>query len=120
METLAFALKYKQQRYSTIPLKSGSKVPFLNSWEPYQKTIASEGQLEAWFSNGHATNNIAIVTGKISRIIAFDIDGEEALDRFNRAVESLEDNELKTALGDTMHIRTASGNTNTVVGRRRL
>jgi Bifunctional DNA primase/polymerase, N-terminal len=116
METLAFALKYKQQRYSTIPLKSGSKVPYVNSWEPYQKTFASETQLEVWFSNGHATNNIAIVTGKISRIIAFDIDGEEGFARFNRAVD--EDEELKTALKDTMRIRTASGNTNIVVGFR--
>jgi hypothetical protein len=115
METLSFALKYRQQRYSVIPLKSGSKVPLLISWEPYQKTIASEGQLEAWFSNSHASNNIAIVTGKISRIIAFDIDGEEALARFNKAVE---DEELKTALEHTMRIRTASGNTNIVVGVR--
>ena len=119
METLAFALKYIQQRYSVIPLKSGSKVPFINSWEPYQKTFASEGQLDAWFSNGHAHNNIAIVTGKISSIIAFDTDGEEALARFNRAVESLDDDqELKTALKDTMRIRTASGNTNVVIGFR--
>ena len=115
METLSFALKYKEQGYSVIPLKFKSKVPLLNSWEPYQKTIASEGQLEAWFSNSHAINNIAIVTGKISRIIAFDIDGEEALARFNKAVE---DEELKTALEHTMRIRTASGNTNIVVGFR--
>ncbi|HJT47966.1 MAG TPA: bifunctional DNA primase/polymerase [Nitrososphaeraceae archaeon] len=118
METLAFALKYIQQGYSVIALKAGSKIPFVNSWEAYQKTFASKGQLEDWFSNGHATNNIAIVKGRISRIIAYDIDGEEALARFNRAVESLDDEELKTALEDTMHIRTASGNTNIIVGVR--
>ena len=57
------------------------------------------------------------MTGRISRIIAFDIDGEEALALFNRAVESL-DEELKTALKETMRIRTASGNTNVVIGFR--
>jgi bifunctional DNA primase/polymerase-like protein len=118
MDTLAFALKYIQKGYSVIPLKSGSKAPFINSWEPYQKTLASKGQLEVWFSNGHAENNIAIVTGRISRIIAFDIDGQEALACFNRAVESLDDQELKTALKDTMRIRTPSGNTNFIVGVR--
>ncbi|MFL6378716.1 MAG: bifunctional DNA primase/polymerase, partial [Nitrososphaeraceae archaeon] len=75
-------------------------------------------QIEIWFSNGHAGNNIAIVTGKISRVIAFDNDGEEAFARFNTAVESLDDEELKTAIRDTMRIRTASGNTNLVIGFR--
>src|SRR5512133_56986 len=32
-------------------------------------------------------NNIAIVTGRISGIIAFDTDGQEALANFNRAVD---------------------------------
>jgi Bifunctional DNA primase/polymerase, N-terminal len=113
METPSFALRYKQQRYSVIPLRTG---PFINSWEPYQKTFASEGQREVWFSNGHASNNIAIVTGRISRIIAFDIDGEEALARFNRVVDEYE--ELKAALNETTHIKTASGNTNIIVGFR--
>jgi hypothetical protein len=118
METLAFALEYVQQGFSIFPLKSGSKKPILDSWEPYQKRLAPNEQIEAWFSNGHAHDNIAIVTGKISHIIAFDIDGEEGLTRFNGAVDSLDDQEMKTALKETMRIRTASGNTNVVVGVR--
>jgi Bifunctional DNA primase/polymerase, N-terminal len=118
METLAFALKYIQQGHSVIPLKPGTKIPLLSSWEPYQRKLAPNEQIELWFSNGHAENNIAIVTGTISRIIAFDIDGEEGFARFNRAVESLDDQELKTALKETMRIRTASGNTNIIVGVR--
>jgi Bifunctional DNA primase/polymerase, N-terminal len=118
METLALASEYLQNGFSIFPLQPRSKKPLLTSWEPYKTTYASNEQTEEWFSNGHAENNIAIVTGKISSIIAFDIDGEEALARFNRAVESLDDEELKTVLKDTMHIRTASGNTNVVVGFR--
>ena len=58
-----------------------------------------------WFSNGHAQNNIAIVTGKVSRIIAFDIDGEEVRACFYKAVESLGDEELETALKHTLCFR---------------
>jgi Bifunctional DNA primase/polymerase, N-terminal len=79
LETREFALGYVQQHFSIFPLKPGSKKPILDSWDPYKRRLASNGQIEIWFSNGHAHNNIAIVTGEISRIIAFDTDGEEAL-----------------------------------------
>jgi hypothetical protein len=102
METPAFALKCVRQGISIIPLKPGTKIPLLGSWEPYQRKLAPNEQIEVWFSNGHAANNIAIVTGRISHIVAFDIDGEEALGRFNRAVESLDDEGPKTVLKDTM------------------
>jgi hypothetical protein len=117
METLAFALKYVQQGISVIPLKQGTKIPLLGSWEPYQRKLAPNEQIEVWFSNGHAENNIATVTGRISRILAFDIDGEEASTHINRAVESLDD-DIKTALKYTLCIRTGSGNTNIVIGLR--
>jgi hypothetical protein len=117
METLAFALEYVQLGHSVIPLKPGTKIPLLGSWEPYQRKLAPNEQIEAWFSNGHAENNIAIVTGRISHIIAFDIDGQEALARFNRAVESLDD-DVNTALKYTLCIKTGSGNTNIVIGLR--
>ena len=85
------------------------------SWEPYKTTYASNEQAEEWFSNGYVENNIAIVTGKISRIIAFDIDGEEASTHFNKAVEALDD-VVKAALKYTLCIKTGSGNTNIVIG----
>jgi Bifunctional DNA primase/polymerase, N-terminal len=110
METLTLAQEYIQNGLSIIPLHPQTKNPLLISWEPYKRRHASKEQTEEWFSNGHAENNIGIVTGKISRIIAFDIDGEEASARFNRAVESLNDEELKTALKYTLCIKTGSGN----------
>ncbi|MFL6363632.1 MAG: bifunctional DNA primase/polymerase, partial [Nitrososphaeraceae archaeon] len=118
METLAFALEYVQQGISVIPLKPGTKIPLLGSLEPYQRKLAPNEQIEAWFSNGHAENNIAIVTGKISSVFALDIDGEEASDHFNRAIESLDDEGIKTALKYTLCIRTGSGNINIVIGFR--
>jgi bifunctional DNA primase/polymerase-like protein len=49
-------------------------------------------------------------------MIFFDIDGQEGSTRFNRAIESLDDEELKTALKYTLWIKTGSGNTNIVIG----
>ena len=72
-----------------------------------------------WFSDGgQNNNNIAIVTGKVSRIIAFDIDGEQARNHFERIVGDLGDEEIRTAIKNTMLIKTGSGNTNIVIGFR--
>ena len=118
METLMFAQEYIQNGLGVIPLRPLSKVPLLNSWECYQRRLAYNEQTEEWFSNGHATNNIGIVTGKISSIIVFDIDGEEASVHFNMAVKSLDDEGLKTAIKYALCIKTGSGNTNIVIGFR--
>jgi Bifunctional DNA primase/polymerase, N-terminal len=116
--TLEFAKEYLENHLSVIPLLSKRKEPSVEKWEPYQRTFPDYEQTEEWFSNGHAQNNIAIVTGKISRIIAFDVDGKEASACFNRAAESLDDEGLKTALKYTLCIKTGSGNTNIVIGFR--
>jgi hypothetical protein len=88
MERLALALEYVQLGHSVIPHKPRTKLPLLGSWEPYQRKAPNE-QIEVWFSNGHAKNNIAIVRGRISHIIAFDIDGQEALPHFNGAAAQI-------------------------------
>jgi Bifunctional DNA primase/polymerase, N-terminal len=117
METLTLAQEYIQNGLSIIPLHPQTKNPLLN-WEPYKRRHASKEQTEEWFSNGHVTNNIGIVTGKISLIIAFDIDGEEASACFDRAVKSIDDEGFKTALKYTLCIKTGSGNTNVIIGFR--
>jgi hypothetical protein len=118
METLALASEYLQNGFSIFPLQPRSKKPLLTSWEPYKTAYASNEQTEEWFSNSHAENNIAIVTGKISRIIAFDIDGKDASACFDRAIESLDDDVIKTALKYTLCIKTGSGNIHIVIGLR--
>ena len=67
METLALASEYLQNGFSIFPLHPRTKKPLLSIWEPYQRTLPDYQQIEMWFSNGHAQNNIAIVAGKISR-----------------------------------------------------
>jgi putative DNA primase/helicase len=118
MGTLEFASEYIQNRLSIFALRPRSKKPLLTSWEPYKTKYASSEQIQEWFSNGRAINNIAIVTGKISSIIAFDIDGKEANEHFNNVIESLDDDGLRTALKCTLCIKTGRGNTNIVIGFR--
>jgi hypothetical protein len=70
-----------------------------------------------WFSNSQC--NVAIVTGRISRILTFDIDGDMAKEQFNRVVEGLDNDEghiIKTAIKNTMSIKTGGGNINLIVG----
>jgi len=118
MKILTLASEYLQNGFSIFPLQPRSKKPLLRSWEPYKTTYATNEQVQEWFSNDHAENNIAIVTGKISRIIAFDVDGKEANDHFNKIIESLNDDELRTALRHSLCIKTGSGNTNIIIGFR--
>jgi hypothetical protein len=53
--------------------------------------------------------NIAVLTGKVSTKFAFDIDGENAEKCFEEAVKSLDDQEIKDAIKNTMQTRTGSG-----------
>jgi hypothetical protein len=113
--TLDYALDYWHKRYSLIPIASKDKKPSIQSWELNKITRADQKQIEQWFSNSNS-NNIAIVTGSISAIIAFDIDGHSAKEYFYRTVEGLNDDSLKDIIQKTTHVRTGSGNTNIIVG----
>jgi P4 family phage/plasmid primase-like protien len=118
METLALALEYIQNGLSIFPLQARSKKPVLTSWEPYKTIYATNQQIQEWFSNGHANDNIAIVTGKVSHAIAFDIDGQEARTYFQKAIQNIDDEWIKKAVRNTMQIKTGSGNINIVIGFR--
>jgi hypothetical protein len=49
-------------------------------WDLYQIMRPNKIQIERWFSK-NPDYNIAIVTGSISKIIAFDVDGHTAVKR---------------------------------------
>lgn len=53
--------------------------------------------------------NIAVITGSVSNIIAFDIDGEEAGDYFEDITKGIDDIEIRTAIRATMKTKTGSG-----------
>ena len=53
--------------------------------------------------------NIAVLTGTTLGVFAFDIDGDEAQAHFDKAVEKLADNDVSTAVKNTMITKTGSG-----------
>jgi hypothetical protein len=113
--TLDYALDYCRKSFSVIPIINKDKRPAIQSWELNKTTRADERQIRQWFSNGGSSNNVAVVTGSVSKIIAFDIDGEVAKEHFYRTVEELDDS-LKDIIHNTTSIKTGSGNTNLIVG----
>jgi hypothetical protein len=84
--------------------KYDSKTPSIK-WAKYQSRIANPKEIQTWFSNGNG-NNIAIVTGSISRIFVLDIDGEKAKIVFQSQVLPRLSANIQNALDPTMHVRT--------------
>lgn len=74
-EMLDAARSYLARGWSVIPLRPRDKRPAI-AWEPYQHRLATEDELVAWFFG--SDNNVAIVTGQISGIIALDCDSPDA------------------------------------------
>lgn len=83
---LQAALQYRNYGWNVIQLKPKSKEAAVE-WKRYQKEKATENELYNWFGNNG--NNIGIVTGRISRIFAIDIDGYEAYTYFMGTVGKL-------------------------------
>lgn len=114
--TLDYALEYYHKNFSVIPIIGKDKKPTIQSWEENKTKRADEKQILEWFLNGRSSYNIAIVTGSISQIVAFDIDGDAAKEYFYQTVEGLDDDSLNNIIQNTTHVRTGSGNTNLIVG----
>jgi predicted P-loop ATPase len=75
---LAEALEYLSMGFSIIPLAPGVKTPALKSWEVYKTRKPTKEEVERWFKG--TDNNIAIITGEVSKVVVVDCDSPEALD----------------------------------------
>lgn len=76
MDLYRTAKSYKDKGFSIIPIRPGDKKPLIK-WEKYQKEIASDEQLEQWFTQWPRAN-LAVVTGSISGFCVVDIDSNKA------------------------------------------
>jgi hypothetical protein len=112
--TLYYALEYFQKGFSVIPIVPRGKRPAIQSWDSNKTQRADRTQIVQWFSNSEY--NIAIVTGRVSRILAFDIDGDAAKEHFYRVVEGLDDDSLRDIIHNTTFFKTGSSNTNLIIG----
>lgn len=73
---LEAARNYIKSGYSVIPLKPRDKTPVI-LWKEFQERYATDDELVKWFKN--TENNIAVITGEISKVSVLDIDSQDAL-----------------------------------------
>jgi len=55
------------------------KKPDLITWKEYQTRLPTEDEVSAWFT-ANPDANVAIVTGKVSNLVVFDLDSDDAID----------------------------------------
>ncbi len=101
---LDYSLNYLNRGWSIIPLNYKSKIPNAKllpngSWQEYQYRRPKVEEAHKWFSNG--VHNIAIITGKISKIVVIDLDDEKAI---AWAKANLDTNTLQVKTGRGLHL----------------
>jgi len=72
---LQAALNYNEHGFNVIPVGKDKKP--LVKWEPYQKEMTTQEQIQGWFGSGQE-RNIGLVTGAISNLFVIDTDTPEA------------------------------------------
>jgi len=108
LTSLTSALAYLEIGLSVFPLALKEKRPARQfRWEPFQHTIPTQENVKSWFES--KDNNIAIVTGSVSRLIAFDFDGAIAKSNADDVIQNKIRQETKEALADTIWVETGGG-----------
>ena len=69
---ISSALNYQALGLSIIPVGANKK-PLIVSWKQYQERIATVDEINAWWRQ-FPNANPALVTGKVSGVVALDID----------------------------------------------
>lgn len=85
---------------TVIPIKSGTKKPAIDSWEPYQTKPPTDAELVAWFGR-RPKAPMAIVTGAVSGVVVVDADSPEAL---TWAEEHLPPTSTRVRTGKGLHL----------------
>ncbi len=91
---LTAALKYESMGFSVIPVQE-SKKPYI-AWEKYQTERANPELIKEWWQK-YTTANVAIVTGKVSKLGVVDCDSPEG----REALEELLPDNLITPIATT-------------------
>lgn len=72
------AYEYFEKDLIVIPLRG--KIPVIKNWSKFSETFPSDLLISAW-EKKYKNKNIGLVCGKLSGVIALDIDKESALDK---------------------------------------
>ncbi|PSH02667.1 MAG: hypothetical protein CXZ00_16265 [Acidobacteria bacterium] len=73
---LQAALEYERHGLGVIPLRPRDKRPLLASWGEFQDRRATPDEIRAWAEHW-PDMNLGLVTGRVSGVVAVDIDGPE-------------------------------------------
>ena len=98
------ALMYRKLGYSVIPIMEKGKIPVIKSWKEYQNRLPDEKEILQWWQDFPAAN-IAIITGKISKLTIVDVDTQEFPTIFNGITTP----HCKTGSGWHFYFRYAEG-----------
>jgi hypothetical protein len=73
------ALMYLDMGYNVMPLRPDNKKPYLHSWLPLQDDRVQPHEVDSWWMEWPRAN-VGIITGKISNLLVFDLDSDDARD----------------------------------------
>lgn len=105
---LSSALEYLGMGLSVFPLVPREKKPPKQfKWEAFQHKPPAQEQIKSWFEG--SDNNIAIITGDVSRLIAFDIDGATAKSHAYDVIQNRLRQDTRDAISDTLWVETGGG-----------
>lgn len=94
---------YHMHSISCIPLRPRSKVPSIQRWKEYQKRLPTTDDIRALF--GQHDGNLAIVLGAVSgNLVCVDLDGPDALTRFDEKFKELRAGTLTVRTGNGLHL----------------
>jgi hypothetical protein len=102
---LSSALSYLGMGLSVFPLAPKDKKPLKQfKWEQFQSALPTKDQVGEWFEA--TENNVAIVTGDVSRLLAFDVDGSTAKIHANNIIQTKVRQDVREALSSTLMTET--------------
>jgi Bifunctional DNA primase/polymerase, N-terminal len=105
---LESAIKYSELGFCIIPVHHRSKQAAVK-WEDYyqlKKPKPTIDQIKSWLTD--SDNNFAVIHGKVSGSIEFDIDGNGGKKHFEQIFPKLSPN-LQSAIKNTMRVISSNG-----------
>jgi len=105
--SLTSALAYLEMSLSIFPLAARERPPKQFKWEKFQHTLPTQDQVKFWFDG--SDNNIAIVTGAVSRLLALDIDGPLGKSYVDNVIQNRIRQDTRDAISDTLWVETGGG-----------